>query len=212
MWSVADLADAIEAGLRCRCAALDDEHAVYGLDALDEVDLHPVLGNTLIDAGFGVAREIRYPADHHKRKESHGERCDLVLCPDARPLSSTEAKSTLFEPPDATPFDEAFWLEVKTVAQHTTDGANASYSSQLLSTIRHDVSKLSKDPGILHAGLLIVMFVHDAPVAAHDLGVWQDRCLARGLPIGAPSLRGISITDRLGHGHLQVAVYPVSHW
>jgi hypothetical protein len=212
MWSVADVADAIDAGLRRRCAQLDEEHAVYGLDTLDEVALHPILAEAIAGAGYGVAREVRYPADHHKRKESHGERCDLVLTPDARPLVSTEAKATLFEAPDAVPFDEAFWLEVKTVAQHTTDGPNGSYSSQLLSTIRQDVTKLSKDPNILHAGLLIVMFVHDARVATHDLGIWQDRCLDRGLPIGAPYLRGIPITDRHGNGHLQVAAYSVSHW
>jgi len=77
--------------------------------------------------------------------------------------------------------------------------------------VRQDVAKLSKDPGILHAGLLIVLFVREAMVAEHDLGVWQDRCLQRGLPINAPSTRVIAMTNRLGHGVCAVSVHRVSH-
>lgn len=213
MWSIADLADAVDAGLRRASARLDEENAVYGLDALDEVELHPVLADSLQHAGYGVEREVRYPADQRKRKESEGERCDLVLtAPGRGPLASGETKATLFEPQDATPFDEAFWLEVKTVAQHTVEGPNRNYASQLLSTIRHDVTKLSKDRGILHAGLLIVMFVRDEAVAEHDLGIWQDRCLERCLPIGAPAVRTLPITDRLGNAACVLAVYPVHRY
>ncbi|MCZ6834775.1 MAG: hypothetical protein O7G85_03280, partial [Planctomycetota bacterium] len=195
MWSVADLADAVEAGVKASNSQLDEEHAVYGLDARDEVELHPILAQAFTCADYGVHREHRYPADQKKRKESEGERCDLVLTPDGLPLASSERKATLFEPADAVPLDEAYWLEVKTVAQYTIEGPNPQYSSQLLSTIRQDVTKLSKDQGILHAGLLIMMFVHDERVAEHDLGIWQDQCLTRGLPIAAPSFRSVKIKD-----------------
>jgi hypothetical protein len=211
MWSAADIADGCADGLAQRAAALDTEQAVFGLDALDEVDLHPVLATALGSASFGVFREERYPADRQRRKESEGERCDLVLTPDARPLVVSERKATLFEPDDAVDLEDAYWLEVKVVAQYTEEGANASYSSQLLSTVRHDVTKLSKDDGILHAGLLIVLFVRERAVAEHDLGIWQDRCLERGLPIGAPYVRAVPITDRLGNGVCYLALYPVSH-
>jgi len=212
MWSIADLADAIEAGLVRENARLAAERAVYGLDAREEVQLHPLLAAALIDAGYGIAREQRYPADQALRRDSEGERCDLVITPDHRPLITGETRATLFEPADAIPFDEAFWLEVKTVAQHTIDGPNASYASQLLSTIRQDITKLAKDRGILHAGLLILMFVGDETVAAHDLGIWQDRCLKRGMPIAAPSRRNVPITDRMGNTVCAIALYPVRHW
>jgi hypothetical protein len=211
MWSLADIADALEAGLRRRMAQLDLEQSVKGLDALDEVSLHATLAEGLAEAGYGVYREQRYPADRERRRGSEGERCDLVLTPDRRPLREPDAKATLFDRSDAVDPDEAFWLEVKLVTQFTEEGPNRNYTSQLLSSVRGDVTKLSKDADILHAGLLVVLFVHDAIVAEHDLGVWLDRGLQRGLPIGAPSVRMLAMTDRLGNGICAVAVYRVSH-
>jgi hypothetical protein len=211
VWSLPDIADAVETGLR-RCAArCDREQAVRGIDARDEVGLHPLLEEALADAGYGVHREERYPADRRRRKETEGERCDLVLTPEGRPLRPPDRRATLFDRPDAVDLDDAFWLEVKAVAQFTDEGANANYSGQLLSSVRQDVTKLSKDRDILHAGLLILLFVRDEIVAEHDLGIWQDKCLERGLPIGAPSVRRVPIADRLGNGICEVALYPVSH-
>jgi hypothetical protein len=192
-------------------ARLDLEQSVTGLDALDELALHAILADSLAEAGYGVHREQRYPADRGRRRESEGERCDLVLTPDGRPLREPDAKATLFDRLDAVEPDEAFWLEVKLVSQFTEEGPNRNYASQLLSTVRRDVMKLSKDPDILRAGILIVLFVRDAIVAEHDLGVWQDRCLQRGLPIGAPSVRTLPMIDRLGNGVCAIAIYPVSH-
>jgi hypothetical protein len=211
-WSTADLADAIAAGLERAARRVDREQAVSGLDALDEVGLHPVLERALHRGGWGVAREQRYPAERRRRRESEGERCDFVLTPDRRPLVSTDAQATLFAPANAVLLEDAFWLEVKVVHQFLMEGANSGYSSQLLSTVRGDVTKLSKDPGILHAALLIVLFVRDAAVAHHDLRIWQDRCLERALPIKAPSIREVTITDRLGNGCCVCAVYGVAHY
>jgi hypothetical protein len=210
-WFIADIADAVEQGLLRAADAFDAEQAVRGIDALEEAALQPRIAEALTEAGYGVHREIRYPADRRKRRESEGERCDLVLTPDGRGLRQPGAKATLFEPSDAVELDEAFWLELKVVSQYTLEGANRSYASQLLSTVRSDVTKLSKDPGILHAGLLIVLFVAEERVAEHDLKIWQDRCLKRCLPIGAPSMRFLRITDRLGHRVCALALYPVSH-
>ncbi len=209
-WSIADLADTLEAGFRAECARLDLEQAVHGLDALEELQLHPLLAMIFDRAGYGTHREQRYPADRRKRRESEGERCDFVLTPERRPLRTPDAEATLFQDPDALELDEAFWLEVKVVQQFLMEGANQNYASQLLSTVRRDVTKLGKDPGILHAGLLIVLFVREATVFEHDLGIWQDRCLERGLPITAPSRRGFPIRDRLGNGWCGLALYGVS--
>jgi hypothetical protein len=209
--SIADIADAIEAGLRAKFAQLDLEQAVYGLDALDEIALHPAIAQALTDAGFGVHREQRYPGDRLRRRVSEGERCDFVLTPDGREIAKEEARGTLFDAPDCVALDEAFWLEAKIVSQFTPDGPNHNYSSQLLSTVRHDITKLAKDPGILQAGLLIVLFVREQRVAEHDLGIWQNRCLERGLPIGAPARRCLPFADRHGNACCAIAVYPIAH-
>ena len=212
--SIADIADAIETGLRARCAQIDLEQAVYGLDALDELALHPVIADALRSwegGGFGVQREQRYPGDRMRRRFSEGERCDFVLTPDGRELVKEDARGTLFDSPDALGLDEAFWLEAKIVSQFTIDGPNHNYSSQLLSTVRSDIVKLAKDPGILQAGLLIVLFVRDEAVVNNDLDIWQNRCIARNLPTGAPARRTFPITDRHGNACCAVAVYPVAH-
>jgi hypothetical protein len=211
-WCVASLADALEAGLLREEKRLHAEQAVWGLDARDEVTLHEQLAADLAAAGHGVHREVRYPAARDRRKQSEGDRCDLVLTPDHRPLQIPEADATLFADPRAVALEDAFWLEVKVVSQFTELGGNSSYSSQLLSTVRGDITKLSRDRGILHAGLLILLFTAEPAIAEHDLEIWQDRCLERSLPIAAPASRVIPINDRLGNRCCTARIYPVRHY
>ncbi len=205
------IVDAVEAALRAEAARLDREQAVQGLDSLDELKLHPVVSGALRETGFGVAPEQRYPQRQTRRRASEGERCDLVLTPDGRPLAVYKREPTLFEPPDAVPSTEAFWLEIKVVNQFTAEGANRSYSSDLLSGVRADVAKLSRDPGIARAGLLLVLFCRDETVARHDLSLWLERCLDLGLPVGSPAVAAFGITDRLGNGCCAVALFPIWH-
>ncbi len=205
------MVDAVAAGFTRAAASRDLEQAVLGIDACDELELHPLIASALRDHGLGVWREQRYPRDRRKRRISEGDRCDFVLTPDARPLEEESARATLFDDPHAVALDDAFWLEVKVVHQFTEAGPNASYSSQLLSTVRQDVTKLSRDNDILHAGLLIAMFVASPEVAENDLRIWQDRCLAKSLPIAAPYQRYVRITNRVGNGCCCLALYPVRH-
>jgi len=210
-WCVDDIADAIAEGLIRHVEADRAAQSVRGIDALDEVSLHPILADSLRHAGFGVHREQRYISARATRSRSEGRRCDLVLTPDARPLQDPRAAATLFDDPQAVPLEEAFWLEVKTVAQYTEMGPNQSWSSDILETVRADVTKLANDPNIFHAGLLIVLWVESVEVAEHDLGIWQDRCLDKRLPIAAPAQQTFPIQDRLGNAHCVLRVYPVRH-
>lgn len=209
--STSDIADAVETGLVAALDQLDAEQAVYGLDIREELALHPVIADAFLKAGYGVYREQRYPADRRRRKVSEGERCDFVITPGGQALLQPDLAATLFDPADAMPLCDAFWLEVKIVSQFNSEGPNRNYSAQLLAPVGRDVSKLSKDPGILHAGLMIILFVEDQRVADHDLDIWQQRCLKRGLPIGAPAQRTIRITNRHGNGVAAIALFPVSH-
>jgi len=211
MWDCADIADAVAGGLTRAAGERDIEQAVLGIDACDELELHPLIASALRDHGMGVHREQRYPRDRRKRRISEGDRCDFVLTHDARPLQEEAARSTLFDDPRAVALDDAFWLEVKVVHQFAEAGPPAGYSSQLLSTVRQDVTKLSRDADILHAGLLIAMFVASPDVAEHDLRIWQDRCLAKSLPIAAPYRRQVRITNRIGNECCCLALYPVRH-
>jgi hypothetical protein len=209
-WSIAEIADAIESALADAARRNDREQSVRGLDALDELSVHPLLAGGLSAAGYGVFGEQHYPTVGRRQRDSEGERCDLVLTPGGRDLNDPSREPTLFDPPGAVALDEAFWLEVKVVCQFTPEGPNQRYASQLLSTVREDVTKLSRNRGIRHSALLIILFAEDRSTAEHDLAAWLDRCLGRGLPVGSPSLRTLRITDRLGNGVCTVALYPVA--
>ncbi len=205
----ADLVDAIVTGLSRRAAADDAEQAVYSLDARDEVALHPVIYEALRSWGLGVWPEERYPADRHVRKKPEAKRCDVVLTPETRPLLTPEVANTLFAPPDAVPLESAYWLEIKTVAQHTPEGPFRRYARELLQPVSSDLRKLASDPGISHAGLLLVLFTSDAETAEHDLQSWESRVYKKGLPVASPHKRGFALRDRLGNAHATVALFPV---
>lgn len=209
IWSPADLADAVAAGLEARARADDLEQAVYGFDALPELGLHPLIHQSFREAGYGVWPEQRYPGDWHRTRRSEGQRCDVVLTRDNLPLRDPEVRSTLFDQQPAADPEEAYWLEIKTVAQFETGGAFRRYSAELLSPVMQDVRKLWSDPVILHSGLLLVLLTADRDTAEHDLLAWHERCLRRGFPVAAPALRGFPITERIGNAWCAVAVFGI---
>ncbi len=210
-WSIADIADALASSLRDEDSRLRAEQAVYGLDALDEVRLHPVIARGLREAGYGVHREIRYPADRNRLRESEGERCDFVLTQDGRDLREPDRKRTLFDSPSAVDVEDAFWLEIKVAWQYVMEGPNPRYTAQMLTVARGDVAKLSKDRSILHAGLAMIAFVENEEIAHHDLRVWYERYVSRGFPVGYPSTRLPPISNRLGNGVAAIALCPINH-
>lgn len=208
-WSPAEIADAVHAGLRTRAREDDLEQAVYGFDALDELGLHPLIHAALRQTGFGVYPEQRYPTDWIRPRRSEGKRCDIVLTPERRPLREPQIKGTLFDTPGAVDPEEAYWLEIKTVAQYETKGPFGRYTAELLEPVAADVKKLWNDPLIYHAGLLLVLFTGAREIAEHDLVTWHRRCLDRGYPVAPPAVRGFEITERIGNGYCAVAVFGV---
>jgi len=208
---------------------------VRGVDALDELGLHPILADGYRETGFGVWPERPYPGDVAARKlRRECERCDLVLAadPGARLIDPVEelvqidrASGTLFEPVadsiaakafEASPVidaGEAYWLEVKAVAQHAwVEGVprpNVSYASQLVSGPAADAVKLASEPTLHIGGVMVVLFCEDRETAEHDLHAMTHRLLDRDVPIGAPAIESAPIEDRAGNAVIAVWLAPV---
>lgn len=151
MWRADDIVEIIAGAIEEADRALREEQAVYGLDAMEEVELHPIIAGGFIAAGMGVLREQGYPTQWKRKRRSKDEmplprdreRCDLVITPSpgqtlldpfamekAASRARKEAAGTLFEPvveaapePSACGIapDDAYWLELKVVAQFSVE-------------------------------------------------------------------------------------------
>ncbi|MFN0133712.1 MAG: hypothetical protein ACKVW3_14435 [Phycisphaerales bacterium] len=233
MWSYEAIAEIAAEALAARAHATAGEQAVRGLDSLVELGFHPLLAAGFAEAGFGVHQEQPYPTPPRRLpRHNERERCDIVLTErpgtlaDAvvRDREAARLAGTLFEevalrtqPAEgsggaASP-SEALWLEVKVVMQHGLSAgvltSNKTYASELLRGPIADATKLARDPLIVHAGVVVVLFTADEPTADHDLGVLAHRMLDRELPIAAPIRTRVRIPDLLGNAVCTIALVPV---
>ena len=211
IWDENQILELITDAFAAECDVLDLEQAVYGLDARDELALHPVIAAGLDSPdAFRAHREQRYPSDRHRKKRlSSGERCDIVLTPRDADLAAPEAEQTLFDDPDACALSDAYWLEVKVAHQFQEGRPRRDYGSRLLQPARKDVIKLAKEPGIASAGVLLVLFSADEATAAHDLDRVEQSLADRSMPLRSSVRSQIPMTERQGHGLCALRLLPV---
>lgn len=227
-WRAEDLSEAVARRLGSFEAELEAEQAVRGLDAHDETALHPLIACGLRDFGYQVLREQPYPGEYARGPLPRDrERCDLVVLPEGShtlldPLAllrAAEARAaTLFAgleeplPKGAMP-EDAFWLEVKSVAQISyVEGVpvgNRSYASQLVRGPALDLAKLAREPMIDAGGSLVLLFGADEAVVRHDLGIMLKALIERDLPITSPAIEVVPIADRSGNACLGVCLVPL---
>lgn len=234
MWRMSDMLAALSDGIAALDARLLAEQAAHGVDALEEIALHPVLAEGVSAAGFGVVREVVFPGEHAaKVRRSARARCDLVVLPEpgmaledpaAEQATLNAGEGTLFAGLAAdlaaarprtglvTPAD-ACWLEVKSVAQHAyIDGVpvpNRAYADQLVKGPMADLVKLAKDPSIWTAASVVVLFCETEAVGRHDLGKLAHKLLDQDAPLGVPEIGGVPIQDRVGNGWCAVGIFPM---
>lgn len=227
-----DIAEASLAGLVAHASSLDAEHSAYGLDALSETDLHPIIEAGLAGIGLGVLREHAFPGhpdDPPSTKESGRERCDLVVTgrPGLRVFDALErnrvldaaagglfAETAALEAgelaPDEITSDEAAWIEVKATAQHAyrdgVPGPNTRYTSELTRGPAADLRKLSKEPGVVLGASLVVLFAGTEAVVEHDLAAAAHGLLDAGAAVEGVVIRAAPLTDRVGNGGVGVLV------
>jgi hypothetical protein len=231
MWTAEDIAERLAAGLRAAEWMLSLEQAPLGLDSLDETALHPVLAAGFEDSPWAVVREQAYPGTFRAMPLPRDrERCDLVVLPEGktRVLDPLEVvrdvmarEATLFAgvdecgklSTDAARPEDAFWLEVKVVAQYayvdSVPGPNRAYGSQLTRGPIVDVRKLSREAMVEAGGVGVVLFSADPAGVKHDFGIMVSKMLDRDLPISSPAMEIVEIGDRAGNVCAGVCVVPL---
>jgi hypothetical protein len=224
-WDEPRLLALIADGLRRRDELLHAEHAIKGIDSLDETAMHPVIAESLAAGGLGVVREFPYPGPQGRRRlRRERERCDFVLTPgpDAAPLDPMttlvdreEREATLFAaatPPSLPGLDpeQCYFLELKLVGQFVyldgVPGPNRVYASQLTRSILKDLRKLGADDRVSRGAVLLVLFTADAAVAEHDLPIALHRVLDKQGTFRSPFIAKFPIDDRIGNACCTVAL------
>jgi hypothetical protein len=230
MWNLEHVHEALARELRSYADRCDAEQGVRGLDALDELSLHPLLAKGLSIAGMVVVREGCFPGVPESRSlRRERDRCDLVVLPEgATRLRDRNDElrerdrwaGSLFEDspaPDAGPGPaepvDALWIEVKVVAQHAyvhgVPVQNGAYAGELTQSIATDARKLARQRAILSACVALVTFTEDERTCAHDVPVAMLRAMGLGARVRSPLSRGFAITDRIGNGWCGVWLIPV---
>jgi hypothetical protein len=207
MWDFSTLADHVGHALQSAEDELRLEQAVYGLDAKDERGLQSLLADRLA-AHYQVAREVHYPSTRGS-KQTHRQRCDLVLSAPGRPLRLDTAAPSLFDPPDLCDPSEALWLEVKIAWQFREGGArHGGYGAQWRGAVVEDLRKMEAEPLIHDAGLLLVVFNESASVLEKDLELFEDILAQKEVLAGFRQVRSVRILDRIGHQLCTAALWP----
>ena len=207
MWSPADIADAAASALQRMEEALRSEDATEGLDDLSERTLQAGMAQAFAEAGWTVAREVRYPS-RRPASRTEGARCDIVLTQGA-PLAP-DAPPSLFDPERPTPAEGACWIEVKAAAANDVEGPVSRYARVLAHGSVQDAATLASEPSVHHGMLLLVLFGADEAALHRDLRRWSDDALAAGLPADTPRVRCFAIRERRGNAAAAVACISVT--
>lgn len=231
MWDLAEIISSAADQIRSYEQLLIDDHAYAGIDALREIDLHPIVCEGLTQIFQVVLREECLPstAKDLPGKNSR-ERVDFILLPDRKkslfdPVSAHmevhRASGTLFESvaslPKPTPSEcdpkDAMWVEMKCIPQFRyIDGVptpNTKYAQEIVNGPSEDVVKLASDPLIRHCAVLVVVFNELKEAGPHDLAMSVRTMIDRDLPVGMPELEQIAIEDRGGNGWCTLGLIPI---
>jgi len=201
-WYVDGLADDVADALASVELALRAEQAPHGLDEWDERRVQEALAAALRPA-HEVAREAHYPSTLG-RKLSHRPRCDLVLSRPGRPLRQGESL-----PFDLCPPEEALWIELKVARQRKAGGVpDSRYGAQWRRHLVADLRKLSDEPQICAAALVLVAFTEDEATLARDLDGFEALLVEHDVVVGFRQVRALPITERIGHRVCGVAAWP----
>ncbi|MCC6239111.1 MAG: hypothetical protein IT448_02255 [Phycisphaerales bacterium] len=206
-WDFATIADDLARALQTAEQDLQLQQAVYGLDALDERQMHALLAEQLASQ-YDIAREVHYPSSFGN-KLTHRLRCDLVLSPLGQPLRLDSRLPTLFDPPNTCPAEKGLWLEVKCAHQFREGGVvHTGYGAQWRNGVVEDLRKMEAEPRILQAGMVLIIFTESPEILTHDLELFQTVLIKEEVLAGTHQVRQFPIWQRNEHRLCTIALWP----
>jgi len=206
-WDLSRVVDHLHDALFSREKDLLLEQAVYGIDSLDELQLHELLAAHL-SKHMCVSRESYYPSSAGN-KRTHRMRCDLALTPLGRPLTLDYEPAGLFDPVNPAGPADALWVEVKVARQFRAPGErHAGYGQQWRTSVVNDIKKIEGEPMIHEAALLLIVFTEADWVIEKDLDLLEDVLVQKEVLAGSRQVRHVKISDRIGHTRASVALWP----
>lgn len=187
---------------------------MHGLDTMSEVALQTVLQKGL-EHFYAVTREVHYPSSSAAKRSSR-KRCDLVLSPlgtqllpESNEQLSLHLSDSAFAPRLYDP-QASFWLEVKVAYQLRAGGLqHKGYSGQFRQAVVADLRKLTAEPLIRHAALLLIAFNESAEIASQDLALFEALFFPKQELPGARQVRSSRIQDRIGHRLCTTTLWPM---
>lgn len=188
------------------------EHAVFGLDSLDELRLHQLLVRGL-SRWHTVQREAHYPGLPAKRRGAAGRpRCDLAITPQGHHLRLSD-EPDLFSRGDECPPEEALWVEVGVARQYRDAG---SIDIGRVGSHRHavveDAKRLLLDPRLNEAAVLLIAYTDGEDASVAEIQSVSDQLAQIGVDadvLADRHARSIPITDRLGHRNATLGLWRV---
>jgi len=208
-WDLHELAGRLGQTLQDAENAYRIEQAVFGLDALDDLELHQLFVRGLSPT-CSAQREVSTPATSAKRRNLR-VRADLVLTPAGRPLRTSD-EPDLFTPADACPPEEALWLNLRVIRQFPPlSNPTSTHGAAFRAALAVDHSKLIADARITDSALAVVVFSDtQETLGGFVQAIDADLALAGLTPADSAArrhVRSVSITDRLGHRLASVALW-----
>lgn len=212
-WDLYELTEALAQTLTDAEAGFRLEHAVFGLDSLDELRLHQLLVRGL-SRRYTVQREVHYPGLPAKRRGAGGgrPRCDLAITPQGRFLRLSD-EPDLFSRGDECPPEEALWVEVGIARQYRDAG---SIDIGRVGSHRHavveDAKRLLLDPRVTEGAVLLIAYTDGEEASVAEIQSVSDQLAQIGVDaevLADRHARSIPITDRLGHRHATIGLWRV---
>lgn len=136
--------------------------------------------------------------------------------------STSRTRSDAASMPELLAPEEACWLELKVVGQHTIvegfAGPNQSYASQLTSACTADLRKLASlgqlarwsSTGLAApcAAAVLILFTQDESTASNDIRIALHRALDRGALFRAPLITHAPIQERIANSCCTTVLIP----